>query len=96
MVESHTDDKSYSKPPLVDNWDLSVKRATSVVRVLEELKVNPQQLIAAGRSHYMPIVPNDTAEHRAMNRRTKIIVLPKIDQFYKMIEDEMKDLSAEN
>jgi len=96
MVESHTDDRSYNKPPLVDNWDLSVKRATSVVRVLEELKVNPQQLIAAGRSHYLPLVPNDTAENRAMNRRTKIIVLPKIDQFYKMIEDEMKDLSAEN
>jgi len=95
MVESHTDDKSYNKGVLVDNWDLSVKRATSVVRVLEELKVNPQQLIAAGRSSYMPLVPNDTAEHRAMNRRTKIIVLPKIDQFYKMIEDEMKELSEE-
>jgi len=96
MVESHTDDKSYSKGVLIDNWDLSVKRATSVVRVLEDLKVNPQQLIAAGRSHYLPLVPNDTAEHRAMNRRTKIIILPKIDQFYKMIEDEMKELSDEN
>ena len=55
MVESHTDSKSYSKGVLIDNWDLSVKRATSVVRVLEELKVNPQQLIAAGRSHYVPL-----------------------------------------
>ncbi len=95
MVESHTDDVPYNKPPLIDNWDLSVKRATSVVRVLEELKVNPQQLIAAGRSHYLPLVPNDTAEHKAMNRRTKIIVLPKIDQFYKMVEDGMKELSEE-
>ena len=96
MVESHTDNKSYSKPPLLDNWDLSVKRATSVVRVLEELKVNPQQLIAAGRSYYVPLVDNDTAENRAKNRRTRIIVLPKIDQFYEMIEQEMKNLSAEN
>jgi chemotaxis protein MotB len=96
MVESHTDNKSYSKPPLLDNWDLSVKRATAIVRVLESLDVNPQQLIAAGRSSYMPLVDNDTAENRATNRRTRIVVLPKIDQFYKMIEDEMKNLSAEN
>ena len=56
MVESHTDNVSYSKPPLLDNWDLSVKRATSVVRVLESLNVNPQQLVAAGRSSYVPLV----------------------------------------
>ena len=96
MVESHTDNVSYSKPPLLDNWDLSVKRATSVVRVLEELKVNPQQLIAAGRSYHVPLVENDTAENRAKNRRTRIVVLPKIDQFYDMIEQEMKNLSAGN
>ena len=94
MVESHTDDVPYAKGVLVDNWDLSVKRATSVVRVLEELKVNPQQLIAAGRSSYVPLVENDTAENRAKNRRTRIVVLPKIDQFYEMIEEEMKNLSA--
>ncbi|WP_033960466.1 OmpA/MotB family protein [Psychroserpens jangbogonensis] len=96
MVESHTDSKTYSKGVLIDNWDLSVKRATSVVRVLEELKVNPQQLIAAGRSHYVPLVENDTAENRAKNRRTRIVVLPKIDQFYQMVEEEMKSLSAGN
>lgn len=93
MVESHTDNVSYSKPPLIDNWDLSVKRATSVVRVLEELKVNPQQLIAAGRSYHVPLVENDTDENKAKNRRTRIVVLPKIDQFYEMIESEMKNLS---
>ncbi|WP_296384601.1 OmpA family protein, partial [Winogradskyella sp.] len=87
---------SYSKPPLVDNWDLSVKRATSIVRVLESLDVNPQQLIAAGRSSHVPLVDNDTAENRAKNRRTRIVVLPKIDQFYAMIEEEMKNLSDEN
>ncbi len=96
MVESHTDNVSYSKPPLLDNWDLSVKRATSVVRVLESLGVNSQQLIAAGRSSYVPLVENDTAENRAKNRRTRIVVLPKIDQFYEMVEEEMKNLSAEN
>ena len=96
MVESHTDNVPYNKAPLIDNWDLSVKRATSVVRVLESLKVNPQQLIAAGRSYHVPLVENDTAENRAKNRRTRIVVLPKIDQFYEMIEEEMKSLSAGN
>ena len=96
MVESHTDNVPYSKPPLLDNWDLSVKRATAVVRVLEELNVNPQKLIAAGRSYHVPLVDNDTAENRAKNRRTRIIVLPKIDEFYEMIEEEMKNLSAGN
>ena len=93
MVESHTDNVPYKKAPLLDNWDLSVKRATSIVRVLESLNVNPQQLIAAGRSSYVPLVENDTAENRATNRRTRIVVLPKIDQFYEMIEQEMKALS---
>ena len=96
MVESHTDNLSYNKPPLLDNWDLSVKRATSIVRVLESLDVNPQQLIAAGRSSFVPLVDNDTAENRAKNRRTRIVVMPKIDQFYEMVENEMKNLSGEN
>jgi chemotaxis protein MotB len=96
MVESHTDNVPYSKPPLLDNWDLSVKRATSVVRVLESLDVNPQQLIAAGRSSYVPLVENDTADNRAKNRRTRIVVMPKIDQFYEMVENEMKNLEAGN
>ncbi|WP_179336010.1 OmpA/MotB family protein [Winogradskyella costae] len=95
MVESHTDNVPYNKPPLIDNWDLSVKRATSIVRVLESLDVNPQQLIASGRSSYVPLVENDSAENRAKNRRTRIVVLPKIDQFYEMVENEMKNLSEE-
>jgi len=94
MVEGHTDNVPYSKPPLLDNWDLSVKRSTSVVRVLQELNVNPAQLIAAGRADYVPLVANDTAENRARNRRTRIVVMPKIDQFYDMIEKEMKNLEA--
>ncbi len=94
MVEGHTDNKSFQKGVLLDNWDLSVKRSTAIVRVLEELEVNPQRLIAAGRSHYVPLVDNDTAENRAKNRRTRIVVMPKIDQFYDMIEKEMKNLST--
>ncbi|WP_046745623.1 OmpA/MotB family protein [Kordia zhangzhouensis] len=95
MVEGHTDNVPYDRGVLEDNWDLSVKRATSVVRVLQELGVDPGKLIAAGRSYHVPLVENDTPENRATNRRTRIIVLPKIDQFYDMIEKEMKTLSAE-
>lgn len=93
MVEGHTDNVPYKKGVLLDNWDLSVKRSTAIVRALEELGVNPSQLIAAGRADKLPLVPNDTAENKATNRRTKIYVLPKIDQFYNMIETEMKNLS---
>ncbi|TYB79728.1 OmpA/MotB family protein [Bizionia myxarmorum] len=96
MVEAHTDPVPYNKPPLIDNWDLSVKRATSVVRVLEDLGVAPKQLIAAGRGEFQPLVDNDTADNRAKNRRTRIIVLPKIDEFYDMIDKEMKLLEAGN
>jgi chemotaxis protein MotB len=94
MVEGHTDNVPYRKEPLLDNWDLSVKRSTSIIRVLQDLGVNPKQLIAAGRGEFVPLVDNDTAEHRATNRRTRIVVLPKIDQFYDMVEKEMKNLSA--
>lgn len=92
MVEGNTDNVPYiSNGVLLDNWDLSVKRSTSIIRVLAgDLGVNPAQLIAAGRSSYVPLVPNDTAENKAKNRRTRIVVLPKIDQFYEMIEKEMK------
>lgn len=94
MVEGHTDSRSYSSGVLIDNWDLSVKRATSIIRVLEDLDVNPGRLIAAGRSSYVPLVDNDTAENRAINRRTRIVVLPKLDQFYELVEKEMKNLEA--
>jgi chemotaxis protein MotB len=92
MVEGHTDSVPYiGNGVLLDNWDLSVKRSTSIIRVLtNQLGVKPEQLIAAGRSSYVPLVSNDSAENRARNRRTRIVVLPKIDQFYDMIEKEMK------
>ena len=95
MIEGHTDNKSYSNGILVDNWDLSVKRSTSIIRELQTMGVNPAQLIAAGRSSYVPLTDNDTAQNRAKNRRTRVVVLPKIDQFYEMIESEMKALSGQ-
>lgn len=92
MVEGHTDNVPFTgNAVLLDNWDLSVKRATAIVRVLtKDLKVNPAQLIAAGRSEYIPLVANNTADNRSKNRRTRIVVMPKIDEFYEMIEKEMK------
>ena len=95
MIEGHTDSRTYSNGVLVDNWDLSVKRSTSIIRELQKMGVNPAQLIAAGRSSYVPLVENNTVENRAKNRRTRVVVLPKIDQFYEMIESEMKELSGE-
>lgn len=92
MVEGHTDNKSVlDNPSFKDNWDLSAKRATSVVRVLQEdFNVAPERLIAAGRSYYVPLADNGSAEGRSANRRTRIIILPKIDEFYGMIEEGMK------
>jgi chemotaxis protein MotB len=88
MVEGHTDDRAFSRGDLLDNWDLSVKRATSVVRILQkEFNVDPKRMTAAGRSQYVPVSSTDLAK----NRRTRIVVLPKIDQFYSMIEEGMKD-----
>ncbi len=99
MVEGHTDNVPYrgSNGVLLDNWDLSVKRATSVVRILEkDFGVAPARMTAAGRSHYAPLVENTTSDNKAKNRRTRIVVLPKIDQFYSMIEEGMKDPAINN
>lgn len=94
MVEGHTDNVPYRSGVLLDNWDLSTKRATSVVRILQnDFKVDPARMTAAGRSYYVPLAANDNSANRAKNRRTRIVVLPKLDQFYNMIEDGMKDPS---
>ncbi len=90
MVEGHTDNVPISIEGLQDNWDLSVRRATSVVRILEkDFGVAPARMTAAGRSYYAPVADNDTAANRAKNRRTRIVVLPKLDQFYNLIEQGM-------
>ena len=90
MVEGHTDNVPISIEGVQDNWDLSVRRATPVVRILEkDFGVAPARMTAAGRSYYVPVADNDTAANRAKNRRTRIVVLPKIDQFYDLIEQGM-------
>jgi chemotaxis protein MotB len=88
MVEGHTDNVAI-KPGgvLLDNWDLSVKRATAVVRILQKkYGLNPAKMAAAGRSEYMPIADNSTTEGKATNRRTRIVILPQLDQFFKLLE----------
>jgi chemotaxis protein MotB len=90
MVEGHTDNVPIKIDGIVDNWDLSVKRATAVVRILEnDFGVAPARMTAAGRSYYIPVADNDTASNRAKNRRTRIVVLPKLDQFYDLIAKGM-------
>ena len=87
MVEGHTDSIPYKRPPLLDNWDLSVKRATAVVRVLQnQYGLSPYHITAAGRSEYQPVATNATEEGRALNRRTRIVILPQLDQFFKLLE----------
>jgi chemotaxis protein MotB len=87
MVEGHTDNVPYRSGVLLDNWDLSVKRATSVVRILQnEYGLDPKKMAAAGRGEYNPLTGNDTAEGRAANRRTRIVILPQLDQFFKLLE----------
>lgn len=88
MIEGHTDNKPFNgSGVLMDNWDLSVKRATSVVRILQnKYKVPPSRMTAAGRGEYMPIASNDTKEGNATNRRTRIVILPQLDQFFKLLE----------
>lgn len=87
MVEGHTDNVKFARAPLVDNWDLSVKRATSVVRVLQnKYGLDPAKMAAAGRAEYLPVADNSTAEGKAANRRTRIVILPQLDQFFKLLE----------
>jgi len=86
MVEGYTDNVPIKNACIEDNWDLSVKRATSVVRALQtNFKINPNRLIAAGRGEYNTLASNDTEAGRATNRRTRIIILPKLDQFYDLL-----------
>jgi chemotaxis protein MotB len=88
MVEGHTDNVVLSGDgDLLDNWDLSVKRATTVVRLLQkQYGLNPANMAAAGRSEYRPIADNSTSAGRSANRRTRIVILPQLDQFFKLLE----------
>ncbi|HEY1045848.1 MAG TPA: OmpA family protein, partial [Bacteroidia bacterium] len=87
MVEGHTDNNPISNKFIKDNWDLSVLRASSVVRTLQkDYGINPARMIAAGRSEYNPLAANDTDANKSLNRRTRIVILPQLDQFFKLLE----------
>lgn len=87
MVEGHTDNVPFKRGDLVDNWDLSVKRATSVVRLLQnKYGLDPAKMTAAGRSEYLPISSNSSSDGKSSNRRTRIVILPQLDQFFKLLE----------
>lgn len=88
MVEGHTDNVVLTgNGEVADNWDLSVKRATTIVRLLQkQYGIDPAQMAAAGRAEYHPIADNSTADGRSANRRTRIVILPQLDQFFKLLE----------
>ena len=90
MIEGHTDDRTMVKESyLQDNWDLSVRRATSIVRILQDkYNVEPSKLIAAGRSSYQPLVDNTNKDNMAKNRRTRIVIIPNLDKFFAMLESD--------
>lgn len=91
MIEGHTDATPIKRNLIQDNWDLSALRATSITRILQyKYGVKPDRLIAAGRSQYIPLAGNDSAEGRAKNRRTKIIIMPKLNQFFDLLEKDAK------
>ncbi|HYQ58315.1 MAG TPA: OmpA family protein [Draconibacterium sp.] len=89
LVEGHTDNVPIATAELADNWDLSVKRATSVVRTLQtKYGIGPERMTAGGRSEYVPKTSNLTLEGKAINRRTEIIILPKLDEFFQLLEPD--------
>ncbi len=92
MIEGHTDNTPVRNGShLVDNWDLSVKRSTAIVRELQnKFGVAPERLIAAGRSSFQPLVENDTPANKSKNRRTKIIILPRLDQFFNLLDQKVE------
>ncbi len=87
LVEGHTDNVPIKNSCIADNWDLSAKRATSVIRILQnQYGINPKRMTAGGRSEYVPLTSNDTLEGKSANRRTRIVILPQLDQFFKLLE----------
>lgn len=88
MVEGHTDNVPISRTStyMKDNWDLSVLRATSIIRILTDAGVASEQVTAAGRGEFAPVATNDSAEGRQKNRRTEIIITPDLDELFKILE----------
>jgi chemotaxis protein MotB len=95
MVEGHTDNVPIKVEGTQDNWDLSVRRATAIVRILQkDFGIAPKRMTAAGRGEYIPVADNDSSAGRAKNRRTRIVVLPKLDQFYDLINQGMEQAAS--
>ncbi len=91
LIQGNTDNVPISTPAIADNWDLSCLRASSVARYLQNsLGVAPNRITAGGKSEYSPKVPNTNAQNKAINRRTEIIILPKLDEFMKLLEQGKK------
>jgi len=89
MIEGHTDSKTINTAGVKDNWDLSVKRSTAIVRLLQnKYDVDPSRLIPSGRSSYVPLTNNETRENRARNRRTNIIIMPNLNKFFALLAEE--------
>lgn len=91
MIEGHTDDVPYisNGGPIQDNWDLSVKRATTIVRILlQGSSIDPRRLTAAGRGEFVPVDPAKTPEARRKNRRTEIILTPNLDELFEIIDNK--------
>ena len=87
MIEGHTDNKPINNARIADNWDLSVLRSTEVARILTiENGIDPKRIIASGRSEFMPTDEADTQEARAKNRRTEIILSPKLDELFNLVK----------
>lgn len=87
LIEGHTDNKSIKTSCLKDNWDLSAMRATTIARYMHnDLMIAPERITAGARSEYIPKASNNTPEGRSLNRRTEIIILPKLDEFIKLME----------
>src|SRR5688500_707283 len=87
LVEGHTDNVPIKNNCILDNWDLSTKRATAITRLLQNrFNIDPRRMTAGGRSEYLPLTNNETAEGKAANRRTRIVILPQLDQFFKLLE----------
>jgi chemotaxis protein MotB len=96
LVEGHTDNVPIKRDCFKDNWDLSASRAVAITRILQtDYNVAPSRITAGARSEYVPLATNETAEGRSTNRRIRIVILPKLDQFYEMIEQGMKQASEE-
>jgi len=86
MVEGHTDDVAYRNGILLDNWDLSVMRATSITKILTRAGVSPNQITSSGKGEFAPLMPNTSDGNKQKNRRTEIIITPNLDELFKILD----------